>query len=388
MGIIDQEIKKRKILLVSDGLFPSVLLCGKNQLDYLATKGLIDFKFVLSIQLNRKYLDWADTVVFVRSCEDFELECARAVKESGRGVVYVMDDDLLNLPNDVSCANQFRGKQDNILKFISVSDVLLTPNRNLAKTYGQYASRTELIEEPGYAYEKIQRKREGPIRIGFAGSLDRSLDINSILRSSVERILLKYGKDHVSFEFFGAYPDFAKQLGLKHINYVDSYKQYCSAMLSLNWDIGLAPMPETDFHKNKYYNKYIEYSSYGIPTIYSDYEPYMWVVKNGENGILVKNNPEEWYIALCKLIDDAELRERIGNTCWKDIRNHFSLEKLSVTYLNALPKSNVDIRPVKVKIGALKTGYFLKRYMTKIGKYGWKTPVVFVRKLRALLEQY
>ena len=48
----------------------------------------------------------------------------------------------------------------------------------------------------------------------------------------------------------------------------------------------------------------------GIVGVYSDTEPYTYVVKHEQNGFLAKNDPEDWYDCLCKAIDDALLRNQ------------------------------------------------------------------------------
>ena len=54
-----------------------------------------------------------------------------------------------------------------------------------------------------------------------------------------------------------SYPTFSAS------SYLEDYEDYRSAMGTLGWDIALAPLPDTPFHRCKHYNKYIEYASYG-----------------------------------------------------------------------------------------------------------------------------
>ena len=68
----------------------------------------------------------------------------------------------------------------------------------------------------------------------------------------------------------------------------------------------------------------MEYTTQGIVGVYSNTEPYTYVVKNGINGILAENNPESWYEALSCLIEDQVLRTTCLANAIQDIRENHS----------------------------------------------------------------
>ena len=63
-------------------------------------------------------------------------------------------------------------------------------------------------------------------------------------------------------------------------------------MKESNFNIGFAPLDNTYFANRKYFNKYIEYTKFGILGMYSNTMPYTLIVKDKENGILVDNSSE------------------------------------------------------------------------------------------------
>ena len=83
--------------------------------------------------------------------------------------------------------------------------------------------------------------------------------------------------------------------------------------------------PGTEFHRCKHYNKYIEYAAWGIPGIYSAAEPYTQAVRDGENGLLCPNTEEGWYAAMARLIEDAALRRRLGETARREAETVYSI---------------------------------------------------------------
>jgi glycosyltransferase involved in cell wall biosynthesis len=178
---------------------------------------------------------------------------------------------------------------------------------------------------------------EEPIKIGFAASVDRTIDIDDLLKGVLPRLKERY-KDGIRIQFFGAKPSLVDRLELEHFPYVGSYEEYQNRMKELDWDIGLAPMPDTDFHKCKHYNKFIEYGAFSIVGVYSDVKPYNRVVQNGENGILCGNSPDEWFEAVCSLIGDKESLMRIRNNLNHQMRMQFGIERVAQDYLKTVPE--------------------------------------------------
>lgn len=384
MGNNIERNKKRNVLMIAEGTIPSVMLCGKFQLEYLDKEGLINFRYSLIYWVSAKLLNWAEIVIFVRPALNFELECIKKLKAAGKKVIIVMDDDLLNVPENMFSSDHFKAGHDSILEMISLSDMFLSPNRNLIEKYGKMSENCALIEEPSMAFSKHKNQNE-VIKIGFAGSIDRTDDLNTILSDVVERIVNRY-RGRATFEFFGAKPEFVEKYGFRHIPYQDSYEKYCETMTTLNWDIGLAPMPITEFHKYKHYNKFIEYSSYGIVGVYTKCEPYTWVIREKENGLLCNNNSDEWFEAISMLIENHNLRERMADICETDANTSYSIEAVSKQYykcIMSLEIGNSTNAEIVHSIFLRQFAFYIERLFVKTKKYGFNTPVVLAKKFAA-----
>ena len=325
------------VLLISNSLIPSVLLCGHFQLQYLSKQKKINYKFASSRRIKKKVIDWADIIVFVRSESSVEKIIAQELKGI-KHLVYVLDDDLLNLPDYVSSAKYYKIPRihNNIISIMNSCDSFLTTSRVLLEKYGKGFKNAFLIDEPSLQ-NKVNNKDNEKVKIGFAGSIDRAQDINVILEETIKEIINKY-KDSIEVEFMGAKPTIVDEYKLNYIPYQDSYQKYIEKMSELNWDIGLAPMPISDFHSCKYINKYVEYASFGIAGIYSNCAPYIYGIRNGENGLLVDNNCKDWVEAISSLIDNKKLREKISDNAVKEAKTKYSLETLSYQYLDCIMK--------------------------------------------------
>ena len=104
-------------------------------------------------------------------------------------------------------------------------------------------------------------------------------------------------------------------------------EEYRQRVQDGNYDIGLSPLISDEFTKCKYFNKFIEYSMAGIVGLYSNTIPYTYVVEDGENGFLVNDDPEDWYACLCRVIDDALLRNRCIRQAQQMLLTRFSPER-------------------------------------------------------------
>ena len=90
-----------------------------------------------------------------------------------------------------------------------------------------------------------------------------------------------------------------------------------------NIDIGLMPLIDSPWSKGKCGFKLIQYGAIGIASIASDVGVNSDIVLDNKSGILIKDNT--WETALTTLINNAPLRERMGENARQHIQKHYSL---------------------------------------------------------------
>lgn len=322
------------VLLLYNDFIPSVRLCGYEQLNYLKELGKIEFVHSNVRDLTSQQAKDADVVFMVRSDSFLEMKIAEKLKKAGKYLIYVLDDDLLNIPDNLSSSNYYKRKEvkDRMQKIMSLCHCLCSPSPRILGKYGDGFGKTVLIEEPALfiSSHKVINKNE-KIKIGFAGSIDRSADIDILIDEAIRKIIIKY-KDKVEISFFGSKPKLIDKYNIKHYPYENDYNEYQKKMIDLSWDIGLAPMQDTTFHNSKHYNKYIEYSSFGIIGIYSNVIPYTDVIVNGQNGLLCDNTTDSWVKAISNLVDDSYRRNVIKEIISKDMKERFSIKSVSKNF--------------------------------------------------------
>ena len=100
-------------------------------------------------------------------------------------------------------------------------------------------------------------------------------------------------------------------------------------------DIGLYPLPQNDWVLGKSGLKALQYMAFGLPTVATNVGTTPKIIKNMENGILV-DSEEDWVNALEKLIDDNELRKKLGENARRTVLEGYSTDVIGSKYLKIL----------------------------------------------------
>src|ERR1035437_41327 len=139
----------------------------------------------------------------------------------------------------------------------------------------------------------------------------------------VENPLKRLAKTH-SFRFLtvGAKPDYHIE-GINHISKQWSFNEENERIAEM--DIGIMPLPDTDFARSKGGYKLIQYMSGGIPCIASPVGINSSMIRPGINGYLASSE-DEWFEQLEKLINNPALRAELGNNGRKDAVELYSRE--------------------------------------------------------------
>lgn len=382
-----------RVLLLYKVMIPSVVLCGYLQLKRLSERGDVEFKHSSTDALKEDDLNWANVVLLVRGDSPLEVWIAQQCRRTGRYVIYVLDDDLLHMPPQLSSSDFYHSEtvQASIHKLLELANCFAAPSLRLLEKYGVGMEKTfQLVEPSAFVMKEKRHREEEVIYIGFAGSVDRGGDIDRLLAGALCQIKEKYGQG-VRIELFGPQTETARKVGAKTYPYLDSYQAYQEMMAQLNWDIGLAPMPCSEFHRCKHYNKLVEYCGFGIAGVYSREEPYLGVVKDGVNGLLCKNTTQAWVDAISRLIEDTALRQFISQTCLEQARDRFSVEQAANAFGDFLApwaaagkeEEQASVQGLAVSRCRKKFGYRCQR----IREYGWRAPAVILRKVIKKLKK-
>ncbi len=91
-------------------------------------------------------------------------------------------------------------------------------------------------------------------------------------------------------------------------------------------DIGLTPLQDIQFNRSRSSIKFCECGAVGVPVVASPLPCYTDVIKHGENGFIAEGNATAaWYEALTALVQDAELRKKIGLAARRTVVERFDI---------------------------------------------------------------
>jgi glycosyltransferase involved in cell wall biosynthesis len=106
------------------------------------------------------------------------------------------------------------------------------------------------------------------------------------------------------------------------------------------FDIGIMPLKDSPFARGKCAFKLLQYMAAGQPVIASPVGANCDVIENGRNGFLASTE-EEWLTALRTLIDDPNLRRRMGESGRELVRNSYSVESAWPPYAAVLKGTSI-----------------------------------------------
>jgi glycosyltransferase involved in cell wall biosynthesis len=255
-------------------------------------------------------------------------------------VVYAFDDAIYVGHGDHSSENHSRRSPlyrlkygSGVNKIITRSIHVMAGNEVLALHSRQFNNSVSIfptvIDLEQYTLSPRGRSAEGPVTIGWCGSHSTAPYLASIVNPL--RSLAKDFPGKVRFRFFGA-PELA-------LNLPDfEARPFClsSEISDLRQiDIGLMPMPDTEWTRGKCAFKAVQYMALGAAAVVSPVGASAKLVENGVNGFLATTE-EEWYSILRRLILDADLRHRIGQNARETIERRYSVQVWAPQFLNML----------------------------------------------------
>lgn len=98
------------------------------------------------------------------------------------------------------------------------------------------------------------------------------------------------------------------------------------------FEIGLYPIPANEWSLGKSSLKALTYMAIGIPVVATAYGTNFRIMRDGMQGFLAKDD-NDWLEKLTRLVDDVQLRERMGRAGRKTVEDLFSVRANFPKYL-------------------------------------------------------
>lgn len=251
-------------------------------------------------------------------------------------IIYEIDDDLINMDQSNPGYNYFYKIKSDLEFIISHADIVTVTTENL-KNQLEYLNKNiyiipnRLIDSWfDYEYKNLVNSKKS-FNIGYMGSIYHSWDL-ILIEKSIKNVKKYFSKKDITihFQLIGGtndFLDFAEQIDVPsdcqpYFKFVEWFKN------TVDWDIAIAPLEDSNLNVCKSELKYIEYAVLGIPGVYSNIGPYSNCIVHENNGLVAFNNsPEEWEQLIIRLIEDTDLQKNIVMNAYEDVKNNYLIEK-------------------------------------------------------------
>ncbi len=325
-----------RVLAILPGFIPSTSMDVVQPLLGLEQLRKIEFTTLLEPYTSTSAINRADVVVFCRNTEPKYEHILDTVLNQQIPYIYDLDDNLFEVPLDTELGRYYRAPQrlDLLRRYLAHASLVRVYSKYMLNTVHQFGSPTEYVTAPiVWKYFRSPKPHHPHKRVKIVYATSRKEDtLSQIFLPALQRLLDEY-PDKVEAYFWGFFP--AKLSNMPNVHSlapIQNYRLFVDEFSKRQFDIGLAPLIDDQFHRAKTNNKFREYSACGIAGVYSDVEVYSECITNGETGLLVPNEAEAWHAALVRLIEDQALRTSIGEKALAYSRKRYSEEQFQDTW--------------------------------------------------------
>lgn len=370
-------MRKTRVLIVCIEKVSSVVVGVLEPLKALEEQDKLEVQFIKTIDVTPNDIAWCDVLICVRGSEYADVAIVKAAKKAGRKTIYFLDDDLLNIPQDVSCTLYYNDEyvKKYITKLLEICDILWAVNPNIIEKYGVYFEKAILVDACACEIAKYEEKESSPVKFIYAGGIDHEKIVREKLSGNIKKLCEEYG-ERVYFTFIGVDPGLKDMSQVKYIPYVENYYEYKKIMNESGFHISFAIVNDTPFYSCKYFNKFLEYSSIGAVGIYSALEPYTFIIEDKVNGILCDDNEEEWYNAMKFLIENDDIRNKIAKNAYELLCERFTPIKVGedivgkISELTTFAAKKIEASTVKISKLNSRIMFYLQRTTLLFRRYG------------------
>lgn len=342
---------KIRVLVVLPAIIPSTKIGIINPLKGLEKQNLVTSRVLLETQVNRFWstssrlrdlLSKYDVLVMCRNQSSIGLKLALEARRQWVPLIYDIDDNFfdIGLTSAIGRLHRHPAQLYQLEQIISMSSLTRVYSRPMSDHMKRLAVEHDIVDSY-FDMRLIKRtrpeKHRKVIRIAYPTSRVHD-ELAEIFVDSMHELLKKYGKKielHLWSNVPGPLRGFKNVIRHKPIN---DYEKFIRSFHSYGFDIGLAPLRNTIFHRSKTNNKYREYSGCGVAGVYSNVDVYTDCVSHENNGMIAENTQESWTSAIETLIQDDALRKSITAAGAETVKGRYSFEQNLKTWHQQLKR--------------------------------------------------
>ncbi|MBL7982753.1 MAG: glycosyltransferase family 4 protein [Flavobacteriales bacterium] len=254
----------------------------------------------------------------------------KALRSRTRHLVFDFDDAIWHM--DVSEANKRLSwlkdpsKTDRI---IAMADLVIAGNDYLAEHARAFNSKVVVIPTviDTARYRPMHRPRaDGRITIGWTGSLTSVAHL-ALAVPTLRKVQQRFG-ERVVFRVISDRVFEAEGLHVENVRWNSATEVEDLAPI----DIGIMPLPDNEWSRGKCGFKGLQYMGMGKAVVLADIGVNKVIVQHGVNGLLAATSIDiETH--LVHLVEDAELRTRLGAEARRTVEDRYSVNAWKDVYI-------------------------------------------------------
>lgn len=214
---------------------------------------------------------------------------------------------------------------------IQNAHLVIAGNNYLASFAKQFNSNTIIIPttvDCNFHKPMLEMRGSEKVVIGWSGSISTIKHFEGFTPTLV-KLKAKY-QNKITFKLLGELNYINTDLLLKG----DAWAAETEVQELNKIDIGLMPLPNDEWANGKCGLKGLTYMACGIATVMSPVGVNKEIISHGKNGFLA-DSETEWINYLSLLIEDKELRIKLGEEGRRTVLERFSVEANKEKYLSA-----------------------------------------------------
>ena len=242
---------------------------------------------------------------------------------ANRNIVYDFDDAIwMKQPSVYNPLTNFLKWPGKIKHIIGLSKIVVCDIAFLEDYAKKYNNRTVQLKCPidDESYQPVYKSRqfEDEVVIGWIGSHSTQVHPKS-LTNVYKKLSTKY--ENIRFKFIDAQDYSIENVKIELKPF--SKEEEISDLQS--FDIGIYPLIDIPYVYGKCGFKTMQYMAIGLPTVSTPLGGISSFVKDGVNGFIATTE-NEWVEKLSLLIEDAELRKKMGAAARRTVENRLSVK--------------------------------------------------------------
>jgi glycosyltransferase involved in cell wall biosynthesis len=251
----------------------------------------------------------------------------------GAPLVYDFDDAIwLKATSDANRRFSWLKNVKKIPRIVRMARVVIAGNEYLARWARAHSSSVTVIPtcvDTDRFAPASPRPATGAVTIGWSGSPSTIAHLRPLL-PVLERVKAAYA-DRVRFRVMGDPAFEHRPLGLRG----EPWTPEDELALLREMDIGVMPLPDDEWTRGKCGLKGLVSMAVGAATVMSPVGVNTEIVRHGENGFLPATG-DEWFAVLCRLVEDPDLRRRLGAAGRATVVDDYSVRRWEGALADAL----------------------------------------------------